>query len=200
MTTASTDFLDDSFAPTQREGRLVFAFHATGGATKYDHPAWNLPTAPAGKRVDFIALRADSETTSAKAYFVEVKDFHQLAKISKPNAENYRDLADTFSQKVTDTLAALPVLANEVGRDSRQSAFARAAHAVARRLFVLHFEPYDGLDDKFSHLRAASPGLLLKISQNLNGASVLILDRATTATAGVPWSVLSAGRLKEPGL
>jgi hypothetical protein len=174
--------------PTLQVEQLVFAFQPTVAAEPYEKwqhyiTVWNANGGQ--KALDVIAV--ENPATPITTWLIEAKDFRVITQ--RPRPSNIAGLAQTVADKTAHTLAGLTdASANAVDASEKDYA-TRSLSAPVRRV-VLHLEPHTGPHTALFPLGFAA-GVLQQLRQLVRGIdpNPLVLNIASTAKAGVPWTV-----------
>ena len=124
------------------EGRLVFAFGNTPGATRYETWKNHLHVFQREKKkaVDFIY----PEPKSDRVIFTEIKDFQQITRLGKYGQGEYgKTLADDIALKFMDSLNGF----EQVAKDSvceEEGEFARE-NQDKEKIAVFHWEMHGSI-------------------------------------------------------
>jgi hypothetical protein len=176
--------------PAVQVDNLLFTFPQTVAAVLYDQwqhyiAVWN--AAGGVKAVDVVAVEGVPPPPPTTTWLIEAKDYRIIT--NPPQPSNLGGLPQTVADKVTDTLAGLADAAVNAADPAERAHAARAVLAPATRI-VLHLEPHVG-----SHTALFPAGFAASVFQTLKrlvahiDANPLVLNIASTPTAGVPWVV-----------
>ena len=163
---------------------LTFDFVAPTIPAQFESNGQVVAGWPAGhKVVDIVAH------DTRRAWLIEVKDYRVITQ--PPKHANLGNLATTMDRKVRETLAALGHYA-AVGADAALVAHAKTTLGKPKTRVVLHLEPHPkGGPDSALFPKRFSASILQKLKQLVKGIDPrpLVLEIASTPSAGVPWSV-----------
>lgn len=164
---------------------LCFTFSPHVVAEAYD--AWHyyaMISAQGRKAVDVVAVENPAAPTTA--WLIEAKDFRPKY---PPLPSRIGSLAETVALKMEHTLRGLEDAAGNATVVSEKHHAGLAVAALTKRV-VLHLEPHVG---PYSALFPAGfpASVLQKLRQLVKtiDANPLVLNKADTPAAGVPWSV-----------
>ncbi len=170
---------------------LSFAFEAGLSADKYDEwthysHVWNKPPA-SQKAVDVIAVQ--TAAVPKIAWMIEAKDCRVVDPKFPPRPSNLAGLPITMAEKAAHTLAGLADAAVR-GTVPSEKELAQKVMASGSKRIVLHLEPHTGPHSALFPAGFAA-GVLQKLRQLVKSvdANPLVLNRANTPAAGVPWVV-----------
>lgn len=170
-----------------QEKSISFSFQAGLAPFQYEKNGTCVQGWPSGSKVvDIVAT--DTKAPPDQCWLIEVKDFRIVT--SPPRSSNLTGLPQTMSQKVRDSLAALPVVAGTSSDNAAKTHASTCTQANAIRV-VLHLEPHPA-HGTHSHLFPAqyAANVLLKLRSLLADvdSTAMVVNIATTARATLPWS------------
>lgn len=180
--------------PTIKVDHLAFSFPTNHAASAYDRWEHYLKVLQPRnlKGVDIVAARVT--TKPPVAWLLEVKDFRFLR--AEPGEKNLGNLPQTVVAKAADTLTGLAHAATGAAIPEERQQAQRLSIAGERRV-VLHLEPHPAPPPFVRVPNAANVAqkirqLLREAGHGITGQP-LVLNRANTARARMPWTVSVLG-------
>jgi hypothetical protein len=168
---------------------LTFHFKTNVQASKYDEWRYYREVLEPQQHaaVDLVAVRKTQQPKDC--WLIEAKDFRRIRGV--PGDKNVSKLPETVESKARHTFADLPDTASSAVEPGERS-HAELALRAERIRIVLHLEP--GASSKLFPVMPKPADVQQKSKQLLKDLdpNPLVLSIATTANAGVPWTVTGA--------